>query len=256
MQKFRWAIVGTGEVAGKFTIALRSLVGAEASLVASRSAERAAAFAAKLGIKNSVGNYEAAARANVDAVYVATPPSEHRDHALLFIAAGKAVLIEKPLATNEDDAQAIVHSARAAGVFCMEGMWTRFLPAMGVARALIDDGKIGVPRSLAAEFAIANEVDPMSPLFRADLGGGATLDRAIYPISLAFDLLGSCELGAATVVMGETGVEEEVTALLRHRNNVISTIHAGLRTTGENGLSILGTEGALRFVGPIYRPLV
>jgi len=252
--KCRWAIIGTGDVAGKFVIGLRSAPGAEAALVASRSAERAAAFAAQLGVATSVGGYEAAAASDVDAVYIATPPSEHRANALLFIAAGKPVLIEKPFAASADDAQAIIAAARAAGVFCMEGLWTRFLPALQLARNLIAEGRIGAPRALFASFAVAERVDPANSFFRPELGGGATAHRGVYPISLAVDLLGPAVLEAALVARGETGVDEEATAILRHDGGGVSTLYAGARTTADNGLTLLGTEGALRFAGPIYRP--
>lgn len=256
MQTFpcRWAIVGTGEVAGKFALGLRSVPGAEASLVVSRSAERAAALAARLGVKHSVGGYENALDHPIDAVYIATPPSEHRANALLFIAAGKPVLIEKPFAASLSDAQAIVAAAQSAGVFCMEGMWTRFLPALQLARTLIAEGRIGAPRSLSASFAVAQMVDPANSLFNAGLGGGATGHRGVYPISLAVDLLGPAVLDSAVVIRGETSVDEEATATLHHANGAVSTLYAGTRTTADNSLTLLGTEGNLRFAGPIFRP--
>lgn len=253
--KCRWAIVGTGQMAGKFVIGLRSVPGAEVSLVASRSADRAATFAARFGVARAVGNYEDAALAtDVDIVYVATPPSEHRAHALRFIAAGKPVLVEKPFAANAADAEAIITAARAAGVFCMEGMWTRFLPAIQLARSLVAAGRIGTPRSLVASFAIAERVDPENPIFRPELGGGVMGDRGVYPVSLAFDLLGPATLVSAAVMKGETGVDEEATAVLRHSTGEVSTIYAGARTTAENRLTLMGTEGTLRLIGPIYRP--
>jgi predicted dehydrogenase len=250
----RWAIVGTGEVAGKFAIGLRQVPGAELTLIASRSAERASALAAALGAAGSVGGYEAAAAAEVDAVYVATPPSEHRANALLFIEAGKPVLIEKPFALNAEDARAIADAARAAGVFCMEGMWTRFMPAMQAVRDLIAQGRIGEPRSLFASFAVADEVDPGNRFFRPDLGGGASTHRLVYPLSLALDLLGPASLVSAGLTWGRTGIDEDCLASLRHANGALSSLYASARTTADNNLVILGTEGRLRFEGPIYRP--
>ena len=74
---------------------------------------------------------------------VATPHSSHHRYALEVIAAGKHVLIEKPIATNAADAQEIVDAARAAGVFAMEAMWTRYLPQTDILRQLIADGALG-----------------------------------------------------------------------------------------------------------------
>ncbi len=203
----------------------------------------------------AVGSYEAAAASDVDAVYIATPPGEHRDHALLFIQAGKPVLIEKPLASTADDARAIIEAATVAKVFCMEGLWTKFLPALALARRLLAEGAIGAPRALAASFAIAEAPDPSASLFRPDLGGGALAHRGVYPIALAMDLLGPAALVSAAVTRGETGVDEEAFAMMRHAGGgAVSMIHAGARVTAANALSILGEAGALRLVGPIYRP--
>jgi predicted dehydrogenase len=249
----RWAIVGTGEAAGKFAIGLRS-VPAEVALVASRSADRAARFARQLKIPASVGSYEEAARASVDAVYIATPPSEHLSNALLFIRAGKSVLIEKPLANSAASVAEIIAAARSRNVFCMEGMWTRFLPALQVARTSIRDGVIGSPRWLQASFAAADLYDPENSFFRAELGGGVVGDRAVYPLSLAIDLLGPASLLAASHSTAQGQVEDEVSALLRHEGGAVSSIYASARTAADNGLVIHGTEGTLRFVGPIYRP--
>jgi predicted dehydrogenase len=254
MNRCRWAIVGTGDVSAKFVIGLRSVPGAEAAIIASRSLERATSFAGRLGIGRAVGSYEEAAAADFDAAYIATPPSEHRDHALLFIRAGKAVLIEKPFATAVADADAIIDAARAANVFCMEGMWTWFLPAIRRARSLVAEGCIGTPRSLFASFANMTIVDPKNSLFRADLGGGVLSHRGVYPIALAVDLLGPASVISAAMTRGETGVDEEITALLRHDCGAVSTIYSGARTTADNSLVILGTGGTLRLVGPIYRP--
>jgi predicted dehydrogenase len=252
--KFRWAIIGTGNVAAKFAIGMRSVPGAEVSLVASRSAERAAEFARRFKISHSVGGYQKAAHADVNAAYIATPPSEHRGNAQLFLDAGKPVLIEKPLAANASEARELIDAARAAGVFCMEGMWTRFLPALAKAREIIARGDIGTPRALCATFATAETVDPANPLFRPDLGGGALGHRGVYPLSLATDLLGPAILASAIVTRGVTGVDEEASALLRHANGAMSSVYTSARTSDTNSLSVLGTEGSLRFVGPIYRP--
>jgi predicted dehydrogenase len=254
MTGFRWAIVGTGEVAAKFVIGLRSAKDARAALVVSRSAERGNAFAAWLGIPRTAETLDAAAGPEIDAVYIATPPSAHRSQALAVIAAGKPVLIEKPFAANLADAHAIAAAAGTARVFCMEGMWTRFLPALGAARTALAEGAIGTPRSLFASFAKANVVDPADSLFDPARGGGVLGHRGVYPIALALDLAGPGEVVAAALTKGATGVEEEASALIRHDNGVTSTIYAGARTDAPNGLSILGTEGNLSFLGPIYRP--
>src|SRR3954447_11066327 len=133
---FRWGIFGTGAISMKFVAGLASARDARATLVASRSLTTAQRFATSMGIERAIEGYaEAAAAGGVDAIYVATPPSEHAAHALLCIEAGIPVLVEKPFASSAADARRIVEAAQANGVFAMEAMWTRFLPA---ARALRD----------------------------------------------------------------------------------------------------------------------
>ena len=106
--------------------------------VGSRNKDRAERFATQHGIPTTHVGYEALVDdPQVDAVYVASPHSEHHDHALLAIAAGKHVLVEKSFARNAAEAQEVVDAARAAGVFCMEAMWTRFLPHVVALRSVL-----------------------------------------------------------------------------------------------------------------------
>lgn len=250
----RWGIVGTGDMAAKFVVALQGTPGAEVALVASRSGDRAAAFARRLGVPQAIEGYDAAARADVDVVYIATPPSEHLANALTFLAAGKPVVIEKPFAATAQQATELADAARAAGVFCMEGLWTRFMPALTVARRLLADGAIGAPRAFAGSFAVADAPDPAGSAGDPALGGRALAHRGVYPISLALHLLGPATLSGAALTRDARGVDEEVSAILRHDSGATSTIYAGSRTTAANDLTLLGDRGRMVFQGPIYRP--
>ena len=254
MTKVRWAILGTSDVAAKFAIGLRSAPGAVAAVVVSRSPERGAAFAKRYGLAAAVTDADEAAAMDIDVAYIASPPTEHRRHAEAFIRGGKGVLIEKPFALSLADTDAIIAAARGAGVFCMEGFWTCFLPALAKARDLISSGAIGEPRSLFASFANMNIVEPESSFFRLDLGGGALAHRGVYPVVLAVELLGPAKVLSAVVRRGVTGVDEEIHVTLRHDSGAISSVYAGARTTAANNLEVLGTAGSLRLDGPIYRP--
>lgn len=254
LQSIRWGIFGTGPVAEKFVLALKSLPGASVELVVSRTATKAEAFAERHRVPIVRTQYVLEPTDPVDIVYIATPPSEHVTHALAAIAAGKAVLIEKPFAATRADAARIIEAARAAGVFCMEAMWTRFLPAVAKARQLLADGAIGEVRSLWASFAVPQRVEPATSLFSQASGGGALAHRGVYPTSLALDLLGPAHLAGATVQIGATGVDEDVSAMLIHAGGAVSHVHAGLRSQADNTLVILGDHGRLAFQGPIYRP--
>ena len=252
---FRWGIIGAGYVARKFVLGLRTSDGGAPTLVCSRTEANARAFARDFGIANVRLSVEDAARSSdVDAFYIATPPSAHRDQAIACLTAGKAVLVEKPFAASHGDAEAMAAAARSSGVFCMEGMWTRFLPLLEELRAKIRDGAIGAPRSLCGSFGASNVAGSNDNLFDPDLGGGALLHRGIYPLAMAFDLLGEAELAAAAARRGVTGVDEDCVLALRHRGGAFSTVRASLRAPLANDLTIEGTHGAIHVHTPIFRP--
>jgi predicted dehydrogenase len=250
---FRWTIFGTGAVARKFVLGLRAAADMGAVTVASRSRANAEAFAHDLGL-TAAESYEAAAAAPADAVYIATPPSEHARHALLCLDAGRPVLIEKPFAHTEADARAIIDAARRANLFAMEAMWTRFLPAVRRLKALVADGAIGAPRSAAGSFCIANVPDPSSNLFNPAMGGGALLHRGVYPLSLAAHLLGPVEDVAALATVGTTGVDEDVALSLRHAGGALGTVRASLRASAPLDFQVTGTEATILLSPPIFRP--
>ncbi|MDZ4140122.1 MAG: Gfo/Idh/MocA family oxidoreductase [Erythrobacter sp.] len=252
----RWAILGTGVVSRKFVMGLKPLARQiHIAAVASRSAENARQFASHFGIPDAVSTYaDAVMRSDVDVVYIATPPSEHEAHALLAIAAGKAVLIEKPFALDASAAQRIVNAARIAGVFCMEAMWTRFLPMLAEVRNRLAQQELGEVRAFHGSFMGADIVNPRTSLFDPARGGGALMHRGVYPLSLARHLMGPVTDVTARGHVGNTGVDEDCAVILRHEAGAISTITASLRAPGANNLMISGTGGVLHVSAPIFRP--
>ena len=251
---FRWGVFGTGEVARKFALGLRAVEGAEVAWIASRDAGRAARLAAAVGAPRGIGGYAEAAAAGADAIYVASPPTLHAEHAALAFARGIPALVEKPFAASGADAGAIAEGARAAGVFCMEAMWTRFLPATRGAFAAVRAGEIGAPRMLRGEFCIAASRAGAPTRFDPALGGGALLDRGVYPLSLAWALFGPPVRATAEIRRGESGVDEDAAVTLVHAGGEISQLRASLAVTGETGLEVLGEGGALALEGPVFRP--
>ncbi len=255
MAPFHWGVLGTGFIARKFTLGLRASDRSTVTAVGSRTAAKAERFAAELEVGHAHGSYEAlVADPDVDAIYVATPPSLHREHALLALAAGKHVLVEKPFALDADEAREVQSAAAAAERFCMEGMWTRFLPLIVRAKTMVDRGELGQVRMLSGSFCAAEAVQPSNHHFDPALGGGALLDRGVYPLSLAFHLLGEPARIVSESVVGETGVDEDVAALLRYDSGALAVIKASLRTQAPNDLVIMGDRGQLHIDGPIFRP--
>ena len=112
-QPVGWGILGTGYIAGMFAADLARVPGARLVAVGSRSKEKADAFGERFGIPHRHGSYaELVQDPSVQAVYISTPASAHKDNMLLCLNAGKAVLCEKPLTVNAREAEEVIDLAR------------------------------------------------------------------------------------------------------------------------------------------------
>lgn len=210
----RWGVLAPGWIAGMWAETVLANTGQRIVAVGSRSAERAAAFAATHGIARSYGSYaELVEDPDVDVVYVASPHSEHREQALLAIAAGKHVLVEKAFTRNATEAAEVVAAARAAGVFAMEAMWTRYLPHTDVVRQLLDDGALGDVHHVTGDFASRSDPAPTHRLLNPALAGGVLLDLGIYPLAWASFVAGHA-LGAGTTALATEPVSVQATGVL------------------------------------------
>jgi predicted dehydrogenase len=251
----RWGVLAPGGIARAWVGTVHANTDQRVVAVASRSTERAAAFAADFGIDTSYGSYEElVADPRVDAVYVAAPHSEHRALALLAIAAGKHVLIEKPIAVTVAEARDIVEAARAAGVFAMEAMWSRFLPQTTVVSRLLEAGDLGEVRSVSADFGTNFAFDPTSRLYDPALGGGALLDLGVYPAWFAHFVLGAPETVTATGTLAETGVDAQSAVILDYPGGAQGTITTSLLADTPRVATINGTEARVEFAGPFLAP--
>ena len=251
----RWGILGTGAMSVAFVRGLQSLPDAPAWAVGSRDVSSAKAFAASLGVPRAYGSYdELLADPEVDVVYVATVNSTHRDLCLRSLQAGKPVLCEKPFTLDANQAREVVAQARSAGLFCMEAMWTRFLPAVTRLKRMVDDGEIGDARMLSASLGYPYVVDPMGRQFNPELGGGALLDLGVYPISLAYHLFGKPESVVGRACLSETGVDATEAIVMTHAGGRISTLTAGLTALMPNEAVVMGTRGQIRLHEPLFRP--
>ena len=207
----RWGVVGPGRIAERFANAISTVDDGEIVAVASRSVDRANAYGDRHGVPHRyVGIEDLVADDDVDAVYIATPHSRHEVDTLIALAAGKHVLCEKAFALDATQARRMADAARANRRFLMEAMWSRFLPAYRRLRELLDDGAIGDPLVVEADFGFRMTVDASHRLFDLALGGGALLDLGIYPLQLCAFVLGVPERVTADGVIGATGADEVV----------------------------------------------
>lgn len=245
-EKIRWGILGTGAVARKFAVGLGALLDAELAAVGSRTQERADMFAAEFGVTNRHVGYEALVKdPNVDAVYIATPHSEHVENARLALNAGKPVLCEKPFTLNARQAEELIRLARAKKLLLMEAMWTRYVPAMVRLREMLREGIIGEVRSLQADFGFRKE-GTEGRLFDPALGGGALLDVGVYPVSFASMILGKPSEITGEAEVGPTGVDEQNAIVLTHPGGQLALLSSSLRANSFQEASIVGTQGRIR----------
>jgi predicted dehydrogenase len=185
----RWGVIGTGNISERFVPDLQVTSLGNVTGVWGRSQERTAGFAEQFDIPfATTDRAELLARDDIDAVYIATPMQTHRDIAIESLAAGKHVLIEKPMAMSTAEVDEIFAAAQAAGRFAMEAMWMRFNPVHLDVFRRIGEGVLGEIRSVRASFGMP---------FRAGAGkatvadgGSIWLDRGIYAVTLAQWALG------------------------------------------------------------------
>jgi predicted dehydrogenase len=251
----RWGIVGPGRIAAEFATGMQEVADGEVVAVASRAIERANTFADRFGVERRYDGIRALVDdAEVDVVYVATPHARHCVDTIAALEAGKHVLCEKPFALNARQAAEMVDTARARGVFLMEAMWSRFLPAYRVLTEVLADQRIGDPTVVEADFGFRMPVVPEHRLFDPALGGGALLDLGVYALQLCSLVLGVPDRVRADATVGETGVDERVAAVLGYRNGSMGVIKAAITASLACEARISGTDGWIRLPAFMHRP--
>lgn len=249
----RWGIWGAGTVAQRVAADLRRVPEARLVAAAARGrakTERVAAEGRAVRIHESLsallGDPE------VDVVYIATPPALHLQDALACIAAGKGVLCEKPFALDAQEAQRIAEAARERGVFCMEALWTRFLPAVVQAQRLIGEAAFGRVCLIQGDFSYPAPPDAAAWLFDPAAGGGVLLDRAVYMVSLAQGMLGAPAEVQVQAAARAGGAEEHLALGLAYAGGALAQFSASFRAQGVNELVVVGEHARLRLHAPFY----
>ncbi|MFG2196663.1 Gfo/Idh/MocA family protein [Streptomyces sp. NPDC048639] len=250
-----WGVIGPGGIASAFTESVRAYTAQRVVAVASRSTERARAFAARFDVPAAYGDHrELLEDRRVQVVYVASPHSEHFTHALDAIEAGKHVLVEKAFTRNAGEAEHLVAVAERRGVFLMEAMWTRFLPHIDVVRQVLDSGLLGDVRTVIADHGQFMPEDAAHRLYAPELAGGALLDLGVYPVSFASMVLGPFATVTAVGTKAFTGVDGQTSVVVTNHEGahglLSTTLHARTPTTA----TISGTRARLELDGAFYAP--
>lgn len=251
----RWGVVGPGTIANDFTLAIHRYTDQRVVAVASRSLDRAGAFAANHSIDRAYGSYEQLLNdPDVDIVYVATPHSEHHRLAIMTLAAGKHALIEKPLALSALQAQEIAAAAAAADRLAAEAMWTRYLPQFDVLRQVLDRGDLGEIRLATADVGWQASPDAPPRSISAARGGGAALDMGVYGFWFAHFAIGPAVEVRALGSLIDSGIDDQSVVALRAERGRQASVTTSMAVTNTGMAAIIGTTGRVQFLDPFVFP--
>jgi len=255
-QPLRWGIIGCGRIAGALAGGLSHTSTGDLYAVASRSQEKADAFAKEHNATKAYGSYEALlADSDVDAVYVATPHPQHMQWAIAAANAGKHILCEKPIGLNEYDAQAIIEAARKNNVFLMEAFMYRCHPQTRKVVELIKEGAIGEVRFISAAFGFdASKADEDSRILSNALGGGGILDVGCYPVSMS-RLVAGAAMGKPFAdpvevsgggYLGKTNIDNWAAGVLTFENGIVAQVSTAVCAAVGQHVTIIGSEGKIQ----------
>lgn len=254
MSSFRWGIIGTGGIARAFAEDLKRLDGHIVAAVGSRSLASAEKFAEQFHDATPFGSYEELVKADVEAIYVATPHPMHHENSLLAMRAGKPVLCEKAFTVNANQARELVSYSRDNQVPLMEAMWSRFLPHLQQVKQLVSDGVLGEITNIVADHGQFIPYERAPRLWEPELGGGALLDLGIYPLTLAHLILGSPVSIHAEATLTDKKVDLNTSMLLRYASGAHALLSCTMASRGSVSAMIVGDKARIEIDGSFYAP--
>ncbi|OWW62090.1 oxidoreductase [Enterococcus hirae 88-15-E09] len=225
MKKYQWGIIGLGNIAHEFAEHFDQET-SELAAVASRTIDKAKAFAQRYHIPKACGSYQEMLNdQEIDIIYIAVPNHQHSQHIMEALAANKHVLCEKAITMNKKELTEAMKLAEEKNLVLAEAMTIFNMPLYQQLCSLIDTNKLGALKMIQAPFGSYKDPDPTNRFFNPELAGGALLDIGTYAVSFArFFLSSQPEVIASTMVPFETGVDEQSVTILRNKENELATI--------------------------------
>jgi predicted dehydrogenase len=244
--KIKWGIVGCGNIANTFAKDLVLIESAELAAVASRNIHKATKFGKNHAAKKAYGSYEELFKdEEIDIVYIATPHVSHAELSINAMKNGKHVLCEKPLGLNVNEARRMIETSKRTNLFFMEALWTRFNPTFVEVLKRIKNDEIGEVNHINADFAFKSNHSLESRVYNLALGGGAILDIGIYPVFLAYALLGNPEkITASSIFQEETGADIQTSLLLDYKKSQ-AVLYCGFTSNSKMVAKLSGTKGEI-----------
>lgn len=243
-KKINWGIIGLGNIAHQFATDLQLVEDAKLYAVASRSYEKASAFTNKYNATKAYDSYlELITDSNIDIVYIATPHNLHAELSIKALEHGKHVLCEKPVALNLTEAALMIKASRENSRFFMEAFWTRFNPSFRDVLFKVKQGLLGEIKYINADFAF-NIGNPSGRMADFTMGGGSLLDMGVYPLFLAYMILGNPIKVLASANFFDTGADKQ-TSMILHYNEAQAVLHSSFVSSSNMIATISGTEGRI-----------
>ena len=270
MKRLKWGFIGCGEVCEKKSgPAFSEVPGSEVVAVMSRSEQKARSYARRHGVPRwYIDAQELIDDPEVNAVYVATPPSSHATYAIMAMRAGKPVYVEKPLASTYEDCARINRISEQTGIPCFVAYYRRYLPYFQRVKQIVEDGTIGQMVNVQVRFAVPpRELDYEHPeslpwRLQPDIaGGGYFYDLAPHQLDLLQDMFG--------VILEARGIcanrghlykaEDSVSACFSFENGLPgsgSWCFVAHESAREDCIELIGDRGSLSFAVFNYSPIV
>jgi D-xylose 1-dehydrogenase (NADP+, D-xylono-1,5-lactone-forming) len=250
-QNLHWGLLSTARINKALIPSLRSSKRNKLIAVASRSQDKAEAYAHEKKIKQAYGSYEALlADPDIDIIYNPLPNHLHAEWTIKAVEAGKHVLCEKPLALSLDEVDAIAEAAKKHGRIVAEAFAYRSHPQTVKVKEIIDSGKLGKVKMVFGAFTFIM-TNPEDIRWNPELGGGSLWDIGCYPLSFS-----RCVLGAEPLevfgwqVTSPSGIDETFAAQLRFAGDIYFQLNCSFKIPSHEFMEIVGDEGTLSIPQP------
>ncbi|MEL6105612.1 MAG: Gfo/Idh/MocA family oxidoreductase [Planctomycetota bacterium] len=244
----RWGLLGCGDIAIKRVAeAIQSDPRSQLTAACRRDDEKLRAFASRFDVPHLTTRAdELISRADIDAVYIATPVHLHCDQTVAAAGAGKHVLVEKPMAVSTEQCEAMIEACDHARVALGVAYYRRFYPSVCYVKELIDSGELGRPLSILAVTGNSNRFDADDWRVVPALGGGGPLmDIGSHRLDL-FEMLFGEALHVDSQLGGSTAyeAEESATLMIRFNGGVHGVLQCYFGTVNTpDRLEVIGTDG-------------
>jgi len=267
MKLISWGFIGCGEVAElKSGPAFNDVTGSHVEAVMSRTEERARSYAERHGVNKWYTDAQKLIDdPNVNAIYLATPPSSHATFAIMAMRAGKPVYVEKPLASNYEDCARINRISEDTGVPCFVAYYRRYLPYFQRVKEIINSGQIGQVAYVQVRFTTPPRPEDYQEnkpwrLIPDIAGGGYFYDLAAHQLGLLQDLFGVIVRahGYKTNRAHLYDAEDTVSASFRFENGLVgsgSWCFVGHESAREDRIEVVGDKGMVSFSVFSYEPI-